>query len=150
VTRDQRFGQTIVRVQLTDGRGDDAAPFDNHGVLTFRADGTMADYHSPLPEDATSQMRTQSNMRMLALVNQAKRFGLDRRGGLLSIVRGPDSQLTVEARVMRGEGINCWVEAFTLDHPEGERREVITPTFPQISGLQPSGVELLTADDRAN
>ncbi len=29
------FGQTIVRVQLTEGRGDDAIPLDNHGILSL-------------------------------------------------------------------------------------------------------------------
>ncbi len=41
--------ETIVRVQLTQGRGVDATPLDNHGILVFRANGTLADYHSPLP-----------------------------------------------------------------------------------------------------
>jgi len=50
--------------------------------------------------------------------------------------------------VMRREGFTCWVEAFTLEHPEGQRRQVITPTFPgRLSGLQPSGVQILTADE---
>ena len=148
VTRDRRFGQTIVRVQLTDGRSEDAALFENHGILTFRANRTLADYHSALPSEAASQMNAQSSVRAQALVGQAKRFGLDRRGGLLSIVRGPLGRLTVEARVMRSEGFYSWVEAFTMEHPEGERREVITPTIPRSpSGLQPNGVRILTADD---
>lgn len=147
VTRDQRFGQTIVRVQLTHGRASDAALLDNHGILTFRADRTLADYHSPLPSNG-SQIHTQSTVRAVALVNHAKQFGLDRRGGLLSIVSRPSGRLTVEARVMRREGFTCWVEAFTLEHPEGQRRQVITPTFPgRLSGLQPSGVQILTADE---
>ncbi|HJQ27360.1 MAG TPA: hypothetical protein VKA60_25970 [Blastocatellia bacterium] len=148
VTRDERFGQTIVRVQVR--RVSDGMLFDNEGMLTFRPDGTLADYHSPFPESTTSQIREQSYGHMLALVGQAEQLGLNRHGGLLSIVRGADGQLTVEARVMRGEGINCWVEAFTLEHPEGERRTAITPTFPPISGLQPNGVQILTADALAN
>ena len=49
---------------------------------------------------------------------------------------------------MRSEGIYCWLEVFSLDHPEGERREAIIPTIPQkLSGIQPSGVQILTADD---
>ena len=148
VTRDVRFGQTVVRVQLTDGRGSDAPVFENHGILTFRDDGTLADYHSPLPSEGTSQIQAQSNVRALGFVNQAKQLGLDRRGGLLSIVRRLDGQLTVESRVMRSEGIYCWVEAFTLEHPEGERREAIIPTIPgNLSGIQPSGVQILTAGE---
>lgn len=148
VTRDSLSGQTIVRVQLTDGRGSDAALLENHGILTFRADGTLADYHSPLPSDGASQMRAQSSVHAMTLVNQARQFGLDRRGGLLSIVRGPDGQLSVEARVMRSEGLNCWAEVFSVKHPEGERREVIVPTIPgSLRGMQPNGVQILSADD---
>ena len=148
VTRDSVSGQTIVRVQLTDGRGSDAPLLENHGILTFRADGTLADYHSPLPSEGATQMRAQLNMHAMMLVNQARRFGLDHRGGLLSIVRGPDGQLSVEARVMRSEGLNCWVEVYSLKHPEGKRREVIVPTIPgNLRGVQPSGVQILSADD---
>jgi hypothetical protein len=151
VIRDERFGQTIVRVQLTDGRGDDAPLFDNVGILTFRADRTLADYYSPLPEDAASSVRTRANAQTLLLVNQAKRFGLDHRGGRLAIVRRPGGRLAVEARVMRSQGIYAWVEAFTMEHPEGERREIIIPTVPRkLSGLQPNGVQILTADDLSN
>jgi hypothetical protein len=148
VARERRFGKTTVRVQLTDGRGDSAPLLDNHGILTFRANGTLADYHSPLPADQTSQITVQSNMEGPALVNEARKFGLDRRGGLLSIVRRPNGGLAVEVRVMRSEGIYCWLEVFSLDHPEGERREVIIPTIPwNLTGLQPNGVQILTAND---
>ena len=148
VTRETRFGQTIVRVQLTDGRGDGADLLENHGILVFRADGTLSDYYSPLPSDETSQISVQSNVEGPALVNQAKRFGLDQRGGLLSIVRRQDGKLAVEVRVMRSEGIYCWLEVFSLEHPEGERREVIVPTIPRsLTGIQPSGVQILTAND---
>ena len=148
VTRENPFGLTIARVQLTDGRASDAPLLDNHGVLTFRSDGRLADYYSPLPSDGSSHMRAQVNVQAMALVNQARQFGLDRRGGLLSIVRKADGQLTVEARVMRSKGIYCWAEVFSLEHPEGERREVIVPTVPgNRTGLQHNGVEILSADD---
>lgn len=148
VTRDSVSGQTIVRVQLTDGRTSDAPLLENHGILTFRADGTLADYHSPLPSERAAQMRAQLNVHAMALVNQARQFGLDHRGGLLSIVRGPDGQLSVEARVMRSEGLNCWAEVFSVKHPEGERREVIVPTIPgNLRGTQPNGVQILSAED---
>jgi len=148
VTRETRFGQTIARVQLTDGRGNDADLLDNHGILVFRVDGTLADYYSPLPSDETSQISVQSKVEGPSLVNHAKRFGLDQRGGLLSIVRRQDGQLAVEVRVMRSEGIYCWLEVFSLEHPGGERREVIIPTIPwSLTGIQPSGVQILTAND---
>lgn len=148
VTRDGRFGQTIVRVQLTDGRGSDAPLLENHGILTFRADGTLADYHSPLPSDDSSQATIQMQARGQALMSAARGLRIDQHGAPLSIVRRPDGQLSIEARVMRTSGIYCWVEVFTLEHPEGERREVIIPTIPgKINGVQPSGVQILTADD---
>jgi hypothetical protein len=139
VTSDRRFKQTIVRVQLTEGRGSDAPLFDNHGILTFRADGTLADYHSPLPSDFFSHAQA------LALIDLAKQFGLHLHGAPLSIVRKPDGQLTVEARVMRGSGMNTYIEAFTLENPWGEFREIITPISPyEMKGYMPSGVQILT------
>ncbi len=148
VTRDSFSGQTIVRVQLTDGRESDAPLLNNHGILTFRPDGTLADYYSPLPSEGGSQMRAQSIAHAMTLVNQARQFGLDHRGGLLSIVREPDGRLAVEARVIRSEGLNCWAEVFSLRHPEGERRKVIVPTIPgNLRGAQPNGVQILSADD---
>jgi hypothetical protein len=148
VTRENRFGRRIVRVQLTEGRASDAPLFGNHGILVFRPDGTLADYYSPLPSEGASQVQAQSGAQTRSLVTLARRIGLDRRGGLLSIVRRADGQLAVEARVMRSDGIHCWIEAFTMQHPEGERREAIVPTVPgNLSGIQPSGVQILTADD---
>jgi len=148
VTHEDRFGKTMVRVQVR--RVSDGFLFDNEGILTFRPDGTLADYHTPLPEETGSNIREQSYGHLEALVIQAKQLGLDSHGGLLSIVRGENGLLTVEARVMRGEGINCWADVYSLEHPEGQRREVIIPTFRGMSGLQPNGVQILTADDLAN
>ena len=146
VTHDTRSGNTIVRVQLTEGRESDAPAFDNHGVLSFRADHTLADYHSPIP--GSSVVQTQSALsqnRIQTLVGQARLRGLDRRGAALSIVRASGGRLTVEARVLRGDAMNCHVVAYTLSNPQGERREVITPTIPRrIEGLQSNGTQILT------
>jgi hypothetical protein len=123
--------QTIVRVQLTQGRGEGAKPLDNHGILVFRADGALADYHAPLPpRDATSLTEAFAQAEALEVISQASQFSLDQHGAPLSLVRRPDGQLTVEARVIRGEGINAYLEVFTLDNPRGERREVIIPPVP--------------------
>lgn len=151
VTRDRRFRQTIVRVQLTDERGDDAELFDNHGILVFRKDGTLAEYFTPLPENGGlhAQMQTQAKAR--TLMTKARQLNIDQHGAPLSIVRRADGRLTVEARAMRSKGFYSWVEAFTLEHPEGERRQIIIPTHPRkLGGLQPSGVQILTADDLNN
>ena len=123
--------QTIVRVQLTQGRGEGAKPLDNHGVLVFRADGMLADYHAPLPPgDYASLTDAFSQAQSLMVISQASQLNLDKRGAPLSIVRRPDGQLTVEARVMRGEGINAYMEVFTLDNSWGERREILIPPVP--------------------
>jgi hypothetical protein len=148
-TRDSRSGNTIVRVQLTEGRGSDAPLFDNHGILTFRPDRTLADYHSPIPHASVSQTQSAlSQTRIQTLVGQARLRGLDRRGAPLSIVRDSGGQLAVEARVLRGGAMDCHVVAYTLNNPQGERREVITPTVPRkITGLQPGGAQILTGDE---
>jgi len=126
------FGQTIVRVQLTQGRGQGATPLDNHGILVFRWDGTLADYHAPIPPAGGASLAPElsSQAQAMAMIGQAKRLSLDQHGAPLSIVRRPDGRLTVEARVMRGEGINAYLEVFTLDNPRGERREIVIPPVP--------------------
>jgi len=123
--------QTIVRVQLTQGRGEGAMPLDNHGVLVFRADGPLADYHAPMPpRAATSLSDAFAQMQAMAVIGQANQLRLNEHGAPLSIVRGSDGQLTVEARVMRGDGLNAYMEVFTLDNPRGERREIVIPPVP--------------------
>jgi hypothetical protein len=122
-TRENQHGQTIVRVQLTLGRGAGAVLLDNHGVLVFRADGRLADYHAPLPSDVGSHALA------MALIDHGRRLGLDRRGAPLSIVRTTGGQMTVEARVLRGDRLNVWLEAFTVANPHGERREVVSRSW---------------------
>jgi hypothetical protein len=45
----------------------------------------------------------------------------------LSLVRGADGSLSVEAHVLRGEGLNAHMEIFTPENPRGERREILLP-----------------------
>src|SRR5262245_22518430 len=134
VTREDRFGQTIVRVQLTLGRGDDATPMNNHGILVFRRNGALADYHAPIPTNLSSQEQAQTLIfqaeQVRPLIFQARRLLPHQIGAPLSIVRRPDGQLTVEAHVMRGDGLNAYLEVFTLDKPQGERREILIPPVP--------------------
>jgi hypothetical protein len=122
LTRDERFRRTIVRVQLTLGRDAAAVRLDNHGVLVFREDGSLADYHAPLPPGV-------SHAEVLVLIHQARHLGIDAHGAPLSIVRGADGTLGVEARILRGDGPDTWVDAFTLDAPHGERRAVVSATW---------------------
>lgn len=138
VTRVNQLGRvsgppkTIVRVQLTEGRGENAALYDNHGILVFHASGMLTDYHSPIPSDEVTSLLPDAfqQTQVVSLLGQAEQLGLHRHGSPLSIVRQPDGLLTVEARVMRGNDINPWMEVFTLDNPRGERREVVIPPAP--------------------
>jgi hypothetical protein len=134
VIREEGRGQTIVRAQLTLGRWDGATLLNNHAVLVFRADGLLADYHAPLQPHASLQagtlMQARETVQLRSLISQAKRLRLDQHGAPLSIVRKAGGQLTVESRVLRGEGLNTYLEVFTPDNPLGERREVMTPPVP--------------------
>ena len=82
------LAETIVRVQLTQGRGDGATLLNNHGILVFRADGTLADWHSPLPqgnfETPHSDIAVQSQS--LAMLNQARVSKLDQHGVPVTLV----------------------------------------------------------------
>lgn len=143
VTRDDRFKQTIIRVQLTLGRGSQATPLDNHGIFVFRTNGTLADYHAPLPPTVPTFAPTK------ALLTTATQRGLDRHGVPLSLVKKPDGQLTVEARVLRGDALHPWLEVFSESHPAGERREVVFPEI--LYGENAARIDragtILTADD---
>lgn len=142
MVRDNHLGQIIVRVQLTLGRDGSGTPIDNHGILVFRQNGTLADYHAPLPPAPQGFLQTgdlshaQAQTQAPALFGQAKQLSLDQRGAPLSVVRMPNGQLTVEARVIRGEGLNTYMEVFTLDKPQGERREIMLSPIPPAKQLR--------------
>jgi hypothetical protein len=124
--------QTVVRAQLTRGRGEGLTPLDNHGILVFGASGRLTDYHSPLPQGDTSSLLPDvfAQTQAVMTLSRASQLRLDERGAPLSLVRKPDGQWTVEARVLRGEGLNAHLEVFTPENPRGERREVIVPPVP--------------------
>ena len=126
--RDNHFGQTIIRAQLTLGRGGIAQPLDNHAILVFRADGSLADYHAPLQPYPSLQARETAQFR--SLISQAKRLRLDQPGAPLSFVRKANGQLTVESRVMRSKGLNSYLEVFTPENPRGQRREILISPLP--------------------
>ena len=48
--------------------------------------------------------------------------------------------------------MNAWMEAFTIDSPHGERREVISRSYggPAKGALLERAVVILTADDLAH
>lgn len=123
VTRDTRAQRTIVRVRLTLGRGPVATPLDNYGVLVFRTNGTLADWHPPLPPEVLGGGEA------MAALDRARALGLDAHGAPLALVRGADGRLTAEARVFRGGAMNPWMQAFTEARPGGERREVVSRSY---------------------
>ena len=131
--------QTIVRVQLTEGSGPGATPMENHGILVFRADGTLADYYSPLPGDSNRVARDYfAQVQAMAAIGKAKQARMTRLGVPLALVRLPDGHITVEARVMRGEGLNAYMEVFTSGNPRGERREILISPLPPNKQLRVS------------
>jgi hypothetical protein len=127
-------GQTIVRVQLTMGRGDDATLVNNHGILVFRRNGTLADFHPPIPGQQGPQVppvyQSFQAAKLHPMITRAKQLGLDQHDAPLSIVRRANGELTVEAHVIKGEGLNAHMEVFTLDNPFGERRELMISPLP--------------------
>src|SRR5262245_24669575 len=99
---------------------------DQSGTLTNRLS---------LRARSPSSLSTQS--RAIGLIERAKALGLNRRGAPLSIVRRADSQVSVESQVMQGTAMNFYVVAYTLENPQGERRDVIILTIPRkVNGYQ--------------
>lgn len=122
------FEQTIVRVQLTEGRGEGSNPLENHGILVFRADGTLADYHSPLPGDSM-QLAAEyfAQAQAASEIDKARQHRMSQLGVPLALRRQRNGRISVEARVLRGEGLNAYMEVFTLGNPRGERHEIMIP-----------------------
>jgi len=84
----------------------------------------------PSAERASLQPELFSQAHAKTAIGRAKQLRLDQRGAPLAIVRRADGQLTVEARVMRGAGLNAYMEVYTLETPQGERREIGVPPVP--------------------
>src|SRR5207245_11097621 len=103
--------------------------------------GRLGGHHSRLP------CARESHGLAMALIDHGRRLGLDRHGAPLSSGRKADGQMTVEARVLRGDGLNVWLEAFTVSSPHGERREVVSrswATGAKAARLQRAGTVLTT------
>ena len=127
-------GRIIVRVQLTHGRDADATPLNNHGILVFRANGDLADYHSPIPgSNGHLQGPDQSlGAQAAEAIGKARQARLHLYGVPLSLVRRADGSISAEAHVLRGEGLNTHMIVFTAENPGGERREILkSPLSPE-------------------
>jgi hypothetical protein len=133
-------GRQIVRVILTRGRGDGAQRLDDHGVLVFRPDGSLMDYHGPLAPDVSPALALQR-------IDQAERLGLDQHGAPLALRQGTDGQLQVEAQLLQGNGIQSFLQVFSLDHPNGERRALGSSDAGELKASLPNGAVILTAED---
>jgi hypothetical protein len=133
-------GRQIVRVILTRGRGDGAQRLDNHGVLVFRPDGSLMDYHGPLAPGFNRALALQR-------LDQAQRLGIDQHGAPLAIRQAADGQLQVEARLLQGDGIHSLLQVFSLDHPNGQRRAIGSFDAEELEAFLPKGAVILSAED---
>ncbi len=130
VVRDRGFGETIVRVQLTEGRDSGATGLGNFGILVFRADGSLADYHEPLdgqPGSAPGERPAFAASTALVardVLAAARASGLDQHSAPVRLVRRIDGSLGAQVEVLGGEGLESWVDVFSPEHPEGRRVDV--------------------------
>jgi hypothetical protein len=129
VVRERVFGHTVVRVQLIDGSGHKPVALGNFGILVFRADGWLAEYHPPV--GAVASVRRLGSLSLAAqaaaasdALRTARAFGLEKEGGLLTFVRRDDGTLEVETHVPGGAHMESWVDVFSVEHPEGRRVDV--------------------------
>lgn len=135
--------ETIVHVQLTQGRGNGATILDNHGILVFRGDGSLAEWHSPMPNGIIHTPGGSDGpveSKSLAVLSRAKADKLDQHDVPVKLVARPDGSVRAEAHVMRGKGLNAYLEVFTSDNPAGERREIM------LGPLPPSQQKLIPID----
>ena len=49
--------------------------------------------------------------------------------------------------MLRGTGIQSFLEVFSLDHPNGERREIGSSDANELKAFRPKGAVILTAED---
>ncbi|MEK7705926.1 MAG: hypothetical protein AAB426_13270, partial [Myxococcota bacterium] len=137
-------GRTLVRVQLTEGRGERARALQNHGLVVFRADGTLCEYQPALPTGLSSADAA-------VLLAQATRTQLDARGaGDVALVRDAEGKFTVQTVVAAPGRFDRALTVYSLEHPQGV---AMTEAFhrpdvrdrQRVARLLPPGATLLTA-----
>ena len=137
-------GSQIVHVQLMQGKGKDAVPLGNHGVMVFRPDGSMMDWHGPVPPGTTSKQ-------LDTVLKSARDAGLDKHGVPVSVQRGDDGQLAAKAEVLTGDKLNSSVKTFTVDQPAGVSSALENcQCAAHMSGALPPGAHVLTAEEMDN
>ncbi len=111
--RDKK-GRRFLRVGLM--RNGPSATLGNHGILSFRTDGSLMDWLSPLPHALTAGTA-------MELLKKAEDLGLDRLEGALSLVPTEDGGHTVQVvHECRTEG-DPHLMVHTLENPRGARHE---------------------------
>jgi hypothetical protein len=139
-------GAQIVHVQLRQlqGKGKDPIPLNNQGILTFRPDGSLKDYHSPLPPGAATKD-------LGPILDAARASGLDKHGVPVGVRRNDDGTLTAVAQSMPPGNMSSQVKTWTLEKPGGEVIEIEHSHDPQeLQRMLPPGAQILTADELAN
>ncbi|HVE83970.1 MAG TPA: hypothetical protein VND93_14030, partial [Myxococcales bacterium] len=137
-------GAQIVRVQLTDKSGKKAVDLDNHGVLTFRPDGSLMDWQSPVPKGATTAD-------LAPVLAAARAAGLDQHGAPVGVRRGDDGQLTAAARAMPTGNMNSTVTTWSLANPDGQVHDITRiPDLDEMAAALPKGAVVLSPDEIAN
>jgi hypothetical protein len=115
---------------------DGLQPIANHGLLVFRADGTLADYMSPVAQE----LRTRE---ILKLLEQGTAAGLPARG-TMQIAPKADGGYTAQVVVDHDEGSNPHRMIYDLENPQGVRDDL-----EWVLRLQDTGKILSDAKRRA-
>ncbi|HEY8210174.1 MAG TPA: hypothetical protein VIG99_21965 [Myxococcaceae bacterium] len=139
-------GAQIVRVQLRQlpGKGQEPIPLGNNGILTFRPDGSLMDYQSPLPPGATTKD-------LGPVLSAAREAGLDQHGVPVGVRRKEDGSLTAVAQYMPPGNMSAQVSSWTLENPDGETVTVEhTHDAKELMALLPPGAEILSPEEIAH
>ena len=98
------------------------------------------DYHGPLAPGFSAAQALQR-------LDQAERLGLEQHGAPLAIRQAADGQLQVEARMLQGHGIHSFLQVFSLDHPNGQRRDIGSFDAEELKAFLPKGAVILTPEE---
>ena len=145
-------GAQIVHVRLRQLPGKGKAPIelDNDGILTFRPDGSLMDYQSPLPPGATTKD-------LGPILDAGRAAGVDQHGVPMGVRRKEDGSLTAVAFFMKPGDVGAGnlgetkVDTWSLDNPDGETTKLEHQHDEKmLQGLLPEGAHILTAEELDN